>query len=226
MFGDFDEGVLLLLDKPYGWTSADLVRKVKNLFKIKKIGHAGTLDPLASGMMILCTGKWTKKLDSFQALEKEYTGVLRLGEHRPSYDLETEILETKACNHITIDDVKAAAKQLTGIISQVPPLYSAVKINGKRAYEYARSGEQQEIKSREVTVSLFEIEKKEANEVWFRVVCSKGTYIRSLVRDVGAILECGAVMTELVRSRIGEYTLAKAYNVSQLTEIAKQEKAK
>lgn len=207
---DFEAGEVLLLDKPLTWTSFDVVRKVKNTLRIKKIGHAGTLDPLATGLLILCTGKKTKEIDQIQAQEKEYTGTFRLGQTTPSFDLETPVDAELPYAQLTEDEIRAATAPFVGLIAQTPPLFSAVKVNGERAYEVARRGDEAEIKSKQVTIREFEITRIALPEVDFRVTCSKGTYIRSLARDFGATLGCGAHLTKLVRTRIGEYRVEDA----------------
>ncbi|UOQ65213.1 tRNA pseudouridine(55) synthase TruB [Hymenobacter volaticus] len=216
---DFEAGEVLLLDKPLTWTSFDVVRKVKNTLRIKKIGHAGTLDPLATGLLILCTGKKTKEIDLIQAQEKEYTGTFRLGQTTPSFDLETPVDVELPFEHLEEAAIRATTASFTGLIEQTPPLFSAVKVNGERAYEVARRGEEAVIKSKQVTIKEFEITRLALPEVDFRVVCSKGTYIRSLARDYGAALGCGAHLTKLVRTRIGEYQLAEALNMDQIEAL-------
>jgi tRNA pseudouridine55 synthase len=207
---------MILIDKPIGWTSFDVVNKLRYKLKIKKIGHAGTLDPLASGLLILCTGKLTKRIDEFQAQEKEYTGKFIIGQSTPSHDLETEITETKDVSEITDEQISLAAKKFTGVIQQIPPLHSAIKVDGKRAYKLARKGSDLELKPREVTVSQFEITSIQKPEIHFRIVCSKGTYIRSLARDFGNELGVGAYLTGLCRTRIGEYKLQDAKSLDQI----------
>ncbi|GAA3999028.1 tRNA pseudouridine(55) synthase TruB [Hymenobacter fastidiosus] len=214
-----EEGAVLLLDKPLTWTSFDVVRKVKNTLHIKKIGHAGTLDPLATGLLILCTGKKTKQIDLIQAQEKEYTGTFRLGQTTPSFDLETAVDAEQPFAHLTEAEIRAATTQFMGLIEQTPPLFSAVKINGERAYEVARRGGAAEIKSKQVTIREFEITRIALPAVDFRVTCSKGTYIRSLARDLGAALGVGAHLTKLVRTRIGEYALADALTMEQIEAL-------
>jgi tRNA pseudouridine55 synthase len=217
---DFAEGEVLLLDKPLTWTSFDVVRKVKNTLRIQKIGHAGTLDPLATGLLILCTGKKTKQIDLIQAQEKEYTGTFRLGQTTPSFDLETAVDAELPFEQLTEAEILAATAPFVGLIEQTPPLFSAVKVNGERAYEVARRGGEAEIKSKQVTINTFEITRLALPEVDFRVVCSKGTYIRSLARDFGAALGVGAHLTRLVRTRIGQYALADALTMEQLQALA------
>jgi len=210
---NFEEGAVVLIDKPLEWTSFDVVSKVRNAIRVKKVGHAGTLDPLATGLLILCTGKMTKKIDEYQAQEKEYEGELLLGKTTPSIDGETEVDNEYDISAITETQIREAVKQFIGTISQFPPIYSAIKVNGEPLYKKARRGEPVEIKSREVTVSAFEITKIELPKVAFRIVCSKGTYIRSLVRDLGLALNNGAYMTALRRTRIGNFTVQEAHDL-------------
>ncbi len=213
-----DPGQLILVDKPLTWTSFDVVRKLKYAGKFKKIGHAGTLDPLATGLLILCTGKMTKQIDQYQAQEKEYTGTLVLGKTTPSVDLETAFDAEFDTTGITPDQIQEAARQLTGDILQVPPIYSAIRVGGERLYEKARRGETTEIKSRQVTVSVFEVNTEQFPEVDFRIVCSKGTYIRSLVRDLGLLLNNGAYMSALCRTRIGDFRLEDADTIEEFVD--------
>lgn len=218
---DYINGRLLLLDKPLNWTSFQLVNKVrweiKQKHKIKKIkvGHAGTLDPLATGLLIICTGKQTKLIDQYQAQEKEYTGTFELGSTTPSFDLETEVDQTFDTSHLTPEMIQNAKQQFIGNISQLPPVFSAVKKDGKRLYEFARAGETVELKPRNVSISEFEITKIELLTVHFRVVCSKGTYIRSLANDFGMALNCGAHLSSLRRTRIGDYNIEKALTLEE-----------
>ena len=216
---DFEAGEILLLDKPLTWTSFDLVKKVRNSLRIKKIGHAGTLDPLASGLLILCTGKSTKKIEEIQAQEKEYTGTITIGATTPSFDLETEVDSTCDIAHLTDADLLAAAQTFIGVIAQTPPIYSAVKVNGERAYKLARRGEEAEIKSKNIEIKSFELTRIELPAVDFKVVCSKGTYIRSLARDFGQKLGCGAYLSKLVRTRIGEHKLENAFSLEDIQRI-------
>src|SRR6478609_8287741 len=218
----FEEGQVLLIDKPREWTSFDVVKKIRNTIRIKKVGHAGTLDPLATGLLIVCTGKFTKRIDTYQAQEKEYTGTIVIGKTTASFDLETEIVEVGDVSHITTEDIKNAAQQLTGELQQIPPMFSAVKIDGKRAYLYARKDQEVEMKPRAITVNVFEITRVELPEIDFRIVCSKGTYIRSLARDLGELLNTGAYLSALRRTRIGEFTVD---NAEQLDEFVTKVKA-
>ena len=212
---------VLLLDKPLTWTSFDVVNKVRYAGKFKKVGHAGTLDPLATGLLILCTGKKTKSIDQYQAQEKEYTGKFILGKTTPSADLETEVDANYPVEHITEKMLSEAKLKFTGTISQVPPLFSAVKVNGKRAYEAAREGKTLELKSREITIKQFDIDATNFPEISFRVVCSKGTYIRSLARDFGLAVGSGAYLSELRRTKIGEFSVANAESVASMVEKIK-----
>lgn len=219
---NFSEGEVLLIDKPLRWTSFDAVKKIRNAIKIKKVGHAGTLDPLATGLLIICTGKMTKKIDSYQAMEKEYTGTLELGKVTPSYDAETEVSETKSIEGITEEVIKAATRQFIGSIDQTPPAHSAIKIDGKRAYELARKGEEVKIKHRTIQIFEFEITAIELPFVHFRVNCSKGTYIRTLAHDFGKALGCGAYLTALRRTAIGDFRIENAYPLDEFLGILKQ----
>lgn len=213
----FQEGQILLIDKPLTWSSFQAVNKIKyaliknlNLPKKFKIGHAGTLDPLASGLLIICTGKFTKKISELQGQIKEYTGTITLGATTPSYDLETEISETFPTEHITDELILETTKQFIGIIDQFPPIFSAIKKDGKRLYEHARAGEEVEIQSRKVEIMEFEITRINLPEVDFRVVCSKGTYIRSLAFDFGKALNSGGHLTALRRTKIGDFSVDNA----------------
>ena len=221
---DFSEGQLLLVNKPYKWTSFDVVGKIRNAFKpLKlKVGHAGTLDPLATGLLIICTGKMTKQIDTFQAQEKEYTGTMVLGATTPSYDMEMAVDREFDINHITAEQVKAACGQFIGDITQYPPAHSAIKIDGERLYEKARRGEEVERRLRPVTIIEFEITNINLPEVNFRVVCSKGTYIRSLVHDFGKALNNGAYLSRLRRTRSGDYKIEDAREVMELVNTIRE----
>ncbi len=211
-----DEGRLLLINKPLRWTSFDVVNKLRVKLKTKKVGHAGTLDPLATGLLIVCVGKMTKRIEEFMGQEKEYTGKFILGQTTPSFDLETQVTEPKDISGITKEMIHAATLPFIGTISQLPPLHSAIKVGGKRAYEFARQGKEIELKPRDVEVKLFEITSIEMPAVSFRIICSKGTYIRSIARDFGNALNVGAYLAELCRSRIGNYKLEAAVNIDQV----------
>ena len=206
----FEEGKVILIDKPLRWTSFDIIRKVRNLIRIKKVGHAGTLDPLATGLLIVCTGKFTKKINDYMAQEKEYSGSFTLGATTASYDLEQEPEDFKSFEHITEDQIRSATIQFTGEIMQVPPSHSAIQINGKRVYELARQGKEVIIEPRKITVKEFEIISVDLPLVYFRIVCSTGTYIRSLAFDLGKALGCGAYLSSLCRTRIGNFKVEDA----------------
>ncbi len=205
-----DEGRLLLIDKPLEWTSFDVVNKLRRILNTKKIGHAGTLDPLATGLLIICVGKMTKQIERFMGLEKEYTGTFVIGRTTPSHDLETPVSEEVDYSSVTTENIEAAARSLTGVLSQLPPLHSAIRVGGKRAYSFARKGKEVELQPRNVEVSKFDITGMSLPEVHFRIVCSKGTYIRSIARDFGAALGVGAYLSSLRRTRIGPYRIEDA----------------
>ena len=216
---DFKNGQVLLIDKPLDWTSFQVVNKIRgtikkqfNLRKIK-VGHAGTLDPLATGLLIICTGKFTKRIEEFQSQIKEYTGTFTIGSTTPSYDLETEINEHFTTEHITDKLIRDTTDLFIGEIDQKPPMFSAIKKDGKRLYELARAGKTIEIKSRKVTISEFEITKIDLPKIEFKVVCSKGTYIRSLANDFGKALHSGAHLSSLRRTKIGNYSSKDAYSI-------------
>jgi tRNA pseudouridine55 synthase len=210
---ELKSGAVFLVDKPLDWTSFQVVNKlrwiIRKTFKIKKIkvGHAGTLDPLATGLLIICVGKKTKEIDTYQGKEKEYTGTITVGGTTASFDLEEEIDQTFPTEHITEEELQAAALKLTGEIEQYPPVFSAVKIDGKRAYESARKGEDVKVKPRQVSISKFDIDTSEFPKVHFTIICSKGTYIRSMASDFGKLLDNGAHLSALRRERIGEFSL-------------------
>ena len=203
---------VLLIDKPEGWTSFQAVKRLKYALKARKIGHAGTLDPLATGLLIICQGKKTKEIELIQAMPKEYTGMFVLGETTPSFDLETAVDKSFPTNHITDELLAETVTSFLGEQEQTPPLFSAVKVNGKRAYHIARSGGTAELKSKKINISEFEINRIEKNKILFRVVCSKGTYIRSLARDFGNRLNSGAYLTNLRRTKIGDYSVEQAHH--------------
>lgn len=217
------EGQLLLIDKPLNWTSFQVVNKIrwelKNKFGIKKlkVGHAGTLDPLATGLLLVCTGKMTKKISEIQALVKEYTGTFTLGATTPSYDLETPIDGTFPIDHLNDNALKEVINQFTGVVDQYPPVFSAIKKDGKRLYEYARKGEEIKIKSRQVEILAFELTKIKLPTIDFYVKCSKGTYIRSLANDYGKALGSGAHLSSLRRTAIGLHRIEDAYTIEQIT---------
>ncbi len=216
---DFKNGQVLLIDKPLEWTSFQVVNKIRwaikqhyNLKKIK-VGHAGTLDPLATGLLILCTGKFTKKINEFQAQQKEYTGTFTIGATTPSYDLETTVDKTFPTEHIDDTLIQQVVPQFIGKIEQKPPIFSAIKKDGKRLYEHARAGENVTIKSREVTIHSFEITKFQMPQIDFRISCSKGTYIRSVAHDFGAALRSGAHLSKLRRTKIGDFEVQNAQSI-------------
>lgn len=219
---NFEEGEVLLIDKPLTWTSFDVINRFRYFLKkqlgIKKIkvGHAGTLDPLADGLLIVCTGRFTKRIDEFQGQEKEYTGTFRLGATTPSFDLEQEIDQEYETSHITEAMIHEAALKFTGDIMQIPPQFSAIKIGGKRAYKFARKEKEVLLDARPVNIREFEITRISMPDVDFRISCSKGTYIRSLARDFGETLQSGAHLIALRRTRIGEFLLSDAHKLDEL----------
>ena len=209
----FEEGCVILIDKPLQWTSFDVIKKIRYLIKVKKVGHAGTLDPLASGLLIICTGKFTKKINEYMAQEKEYTGSFTLGAVTPTYDLESDPVDFKSIELITPEMIHQATTLFTGEILQMPPAHSAIKIKGKRVYEMARRGEEVILEPRKILISVFEITGIALPLVNFRVVCTTGTYIRSLAFDFGKALGCGAYLSSLCRTRIGAYRLEDALSI-------------
>jgi tRNA pseudouridine55 synthase len=209
----FEEGRVILIDKPLHWTSFDVVRKIRNLIKIKKVGHAGTLDPLATGLLIVCTGKFTKKINQFMAQEKEYTGQIILGAVTPTYDLESEPRDFKSIDGITPKLIAEAAQNFIGEILQSPPIHSAIKQKGKPVYLQARKGIDVIIEPRKISIKSFEVTAIEMPVVSFKVVCSTGTYIRSLANDFGAALGCGGYLSELRRTRIGNFKAEDAMSI-------------
>lgn len=214
-------GEVFLIDKPREWTSFDVVKKVRNALRIKKVGHAGTLDPLATGLLIVCAGKQTKQIETYMGQEKEYTGTFVIGATTESFDLEKPVIPVADPSKVTLDQVLDAAAKLTGDILQVPPMHSAIKVDGKRVYESARKGIEVKMEARPVQVREFEITRFEDNEVDFRISCSKGTYIRSLARDLGENLETGAYLKSLCRTRIGNFLLSDAHDLPELIEEIK-----
>ena len=219
---NFLAGQVLLIDKPLEWTSFDVVKKVRGNIRIKKVGHAGTLDPLATGLLILCTGKKTKSIESFMGQEKEYTGSFHLGQTTPTYDLESDPEGDADLSSITEEAIKAATQNFTGPIDQVPPIHSAIKVGGQRVYKLARRGENIKLEPRKVTISEFEITDIALPTVKFRVVCSKGTYIRSLANDFGELLGTGAYLSSLRRTRIGDFSVDDAYQLNELIDLLKE----
>jgi tRNA pseudouridine55 synthase len=215
---EYEEGKVILLDKPLHWTSFDAVRKIRNAIRIKKVGHAGTLDPLASGLLIICTGKFTKKINEYMAAEKEYTGSFTLGATTPTYDLESDVTDLKKTEHITEEQIYQNIRQFIGAIKQMPPLYSAIKKEGVALYTLARRGKEVELEPRDIFIKEFEITSIEMPVLRFRVVCSTGTYIRSLAHDFGKALNCGAYLSELRRTRIGEFRVNDALTIDEFIE--------
>jgi tRNA pseudouridine55 synthase len=225
---DFLDGQILLMDKPLGWTSFDVVKKIKNLIRTKyslkkiKVGHAGTLDPLATGLLVVCTGKFTKLISKIQGQEKTYIGTVTLGGTTPSYDLETTVDNNYETAHITEELIKETTTHFIGEIDQKPPIFSALKKGGERLYEKARRGEAIEIESRKITVKKFTITNIENLDVNFEIKCSKGTYIRSIAHDFGAALNSGGHLTKLCRTSIGEYQLSEAIDVENFKKLLNQ----
>lgn len=211
----YAEGKVLLIDKPLHWTSFDIVRKMRNLIQIKKIGHAGTLDPLATGLLIVCTGKFTKKINEYMAKEKEYTGHITLGAVTPTYDLESKPEQMKEYSFLTPELIHAATVPFTGTIDQFPPIYSAIKKEGVALYELARRGIEVQPEARKINIYHFEITNISLPVLGFKVVCSTGTYIRSLANDFGAALGCGGYLSSLRRTRIGEFEVSEALSMEQ-----------
>ncbi len=211
----FEEGQVLLINKPLQWTSFDVIKKIRNIIRIKKVGHAGTLDPLATGLLIICTGKFTKKINEYMAQEKEYTGNFTLGATTPTYDLESEPGNFKSIENIKEEDIRSSTKDFIGEILQVPPAHSAIKVGGKRLYELARKGKDVKLEPRKVFMKEFEITNINLPVIEFRVVCSTGTYIRSLANDFGIALGCGAYLSSLCRTRIGEFKITDAITIEE-----------
>lgn len=229
---DFQTGKVLLLIKPIGWTSFDLVKKIRNIiirrlgYKKIKVGHAGTLDPLADGLMILCTGKATKEISNYQQLDKEYTATLEFGKTTPSFDLETPVDKTYNITHINRDKIIKSLEKFIGEIEQVPPIFSAKNIKGERAYHFARKGEKIELKPNKVIIRQLELINFDLPFIEIRILCSKGTYIRALARDLGKILESGAYVTRLTRTKIGLYKMKDALTIKIFEEKLKKIKQK
>ena len=220
----YNNGQTLLVDKDLDWTSFDVVKKIKNIIKCKKVGHAGTLDPLATGLLIICTGKNTKKINEIQNQDKVYTGEFILGKSTPSHDLETEFNSQKDIKNITSDRIDEVSKRFVGEQLQRPPKFSAVKVNGKRAYEYARDNEEVKIKEKNINIYEFKITEFNLPNISFKISCTKGTYIRSIARDFGEKLGCGAVLSKLRRTEIGNYNVEDAFKVNDLADKLKKEK--
>lgn len=222
---DFVSGEIICVDKPLGWTSFDAVKRVRGVImrrmgvKKFKVGHAGTLDPLATGVLIICTGRATRRIEELQSGVKEYIATIRLGATTPSFDLETEVDQTYPAEHITEELVREVLPQFQGSIMQVPPVYSAVKVDGKRAYKLARKGREVELKAKELVISEIELLRCNLPEIVIRVVCSKGTYIRALARDIGQALHSGAHLTALQRTRVGDVSLSDCRSVDDTVEM-------
>ncbi len=216
-----EEGLVLLIDKPRGWTSFDVVNKVRGNSPFKKVGHAGTLDPLATGLLILCLGKKTKSINDFMGLDKEYEGVFVLGKTTPSFDLETDFDHTFPIDHISPETIQDAAVDFLGEQEQEPPLFSAVKVKGQRAYDLARRGETTRLNKKKINIRELELEPGGFPDIRFRILCSKGTYIRSLARDLGQKLDSGAYLGELRRTKIGDYRVEDALSVDQAVKFLK-----
>jgi tRNA pseudouridine55 synthase len=216
------QGEILLIDKPYGWTSFQAVKKVKWLLKAKKVGHAGTLDPLAPGLLIICTGKLTKQINTYMGMTKEYTGTLVIGATTPTYDLESDPENFQSIEHITEEQIEIATKQFVGDILQMPPQHSAIKKDGKRLYESARQGIEVKVDPRPITIESFEITRIQSPQIDFKVVCSTGTYIRSLVKDFGDALGVGAYMSALRRTKIGAFNVDDAMQWENLQNDIEQ----
>lgn len=216
------DGKVLLFDKPLHWTSFDMVRKIRNITRVRKVGHAGTLDPLATGLLIVCTGKFTKKINEYMGMEKEYTGTFTLGAVTPTYDLESEPQDHKTYTHLTEEAIQKTTEQFTGEIMQVPPIHSAIKQEGKPVYLAARKGVDVKLEPRPITIYSFTIEKIELPVLHFRVVCSTGTYIRSLAHDFGAALGVGGYMSSLRRTRIGTFSVNDARSIEGFEQEIRQ----
>ena len=221
----FQEEKVLLIDKPLEWTSFGVVSKIRHLIRIKKVGHAGTLDPLATGLLIVCTGKFTKRINEFMAQEKEYTGTFTLGATTPTYDLESEPVNFKPFDYLTAEQLHKATAAFTGEIMQVPPAHSAIKVDGKRVYELARQGKEVKLEPRKLFIKEFSITKIEMPVIHFKVTCSTGTYIRSLANDYGEALGCGAYLSSLRRTRIGEFSVDDALTMPVFEEEVKKMKS-
>lgn len=219
----FESGKVLLIDKPLHWTSFDVVRKIRNTIRIKKVGHAGTLDPLASGLLIVCTGKFTKNINEYMAREKEYTGSITLGAVTPTYDLESLPEQQKDIAGITPEMIVEASVKFLGETRQLPPVYSAIKKKGTPLYELARRGEDVELTPRLISISAFDIIVINMPQINFRITCSTGTYIRSIAHDLGASLGCGAYLSELRRTRIGEFKVEDAHSMDTFLESVAEE---
>ena len=215
----YEQGQVLLINKPLHWTSFDVVRKIRNSIGIKKVGHAGTLDPLATGLLIICTGKFTKKINEYMAREKEYSGSFTLGATTPTYDLESEPGNFKSIENLSYEEIKNTNQKFTGEILQIPPAHSAIKLEGKRVYQLARKGAEVKLEPRKILIKEFEVGEIRLPTVDFRIVCSTGTYIRSLANDFGEALGCGAYLSSLCRTRIGEFKLEDALSIEEFENL-------
>ncbi|MFK7952048.1 MAG: tRNA pseudouridine(55) synthase TruB [Ekhidna sp.] len=215
MSNQFEEGQILLINKPVNWTSFDVVKKLRYALKVKKIGHAGTLDPLATGLLIIGTGKFTKKLNDLQGLDKTYEGIIEIGKTTPSYDLETEFDSESDFSHLIESDFIRVKEELTGALSQIPPAHSAIKVGGERAYKKARKNQEVKMEPRAVNIHSFDMNIENVPEIRFDVRVSKGTYIRSLARDFGAKLGVGGYLKKLIRTSVGEYQLSDAHELDE-----------
>ncbi len=220
---NYSEGQMLLIDKPLHWTSFDVIRKVRGLINIRKVGHAGTLDPLATGLLIVCTGKFTRKITEYMAKEKEYTGTITIGATTPTFDREGRLENIMDYEHITDDQILALTEKFTGELMQLPPVHSAIKQDGVRVYEMARMGMEVKMEPRKIIIRQFEITEIILPEISFKVVCSTGTYIRRLANDFGAAPGCGGYLSSLRRTKIGEYSVSDAYSIDKLEEKIKKE---
>ena len=212
---DFNQGEVILIDKPAGWTSFKVIRKIRSAIGVKRVGHAGTLDPMATGLLIVATGKKTKSIYEYQALEKTYTGTITLGKTSPSMDLETEIISEKPLDHISEVEILKVRDEFVGRIKQIPPMYSAIKYKGKSLYHLARKGKEVKREAREITVYDFKINKIELPDIEFEIVCSKGTYIRVIANDFGEKIGCGGLLSSLRRTKIGNYSVEDALEVNE-----------
>jgi tRNA pseudouridine55 synthase len=212
------DGHVFFVNKPLDWTSFDAVRKIRNTAQIKKVGHAGTLDPLATGVLIVCTGKYTKKINEYMGMEKEYTGTITLGATTPTFDLESTPENFKDTSHLNLDVITTAANTFVGNIMQMPPIFSAIKIKGQTAYNLARKGLDVDLKPRPVVIKEFEITKLEMPKVHFKIVCGTGTYIRSIANDLGATLQVGGYLSSLCRTRIGEYSIEQCQSIENIID--------
>lgn len=219
-----DDGTVLLVAKPKGWTSFDVVNKIRRLLHVRKVGHAGTLDPMATGLLIVCTGRKTREIERYQGLEKEYVVSMVLGARTESFDLETPVIEQRSTDHVTEASVRAVLKEFEGFQTQLPPMWSAIKVAGKPLYRYARKGREVERKPREIFVRSLVLDDISIPHVRFTVICSKGTYVRALVDDIGKRLGCGACMSALERTRIGDLLLKDAVTIDALIESTRQQR--